>query len=263
MASDPTTAEVALSGDLREALGRFATRTTILVASDFDGVLAPLVDDPASARPVPGSVDILLELAGLPRTHTAVVSGRDLETLTHLTGLASDGLVTRIGSHGAQSSRSFATSTLTSDEHDLLGRVTTDLEELVGTYQDVRLEHKPTATVIHTRGGDAMEAESAMEDAYEIARRHSGVTVLSGKDVLELSVVPADKGSALRALADEVGADAVLYLGDDVTDEYAFEVLGPDDVGVKVGDGETAAGHRVHTPEEVVAVLGLVRDLRR
>ena len=262
MASDPTTPEVALAGDLREALERFSARTTILVASDFDGVLAPLVDDPASARPIPGAMDVLIGLASCPRTHSAVVSGRDLETLTHLTGLASDGLVTRIGSHGAQSSRSLATGTLTSDQHDLLGRVTTDLEELVGSHPDVRLEHKPTATVIHTRGGDAMEAESAIEDAYEIARRHSGVTVLSGKDVLELSVVPADKGSALRALADEVGADAILYLGDDVTDEYAFEVLGPHDVGVKVGDGETAADHRVRTPEDAVAVLGLVRGLR-
>jgi trehalose 6-phosphate phosphatase len=262
VASDPTTQEVVVAGDLREALERFSTRTTILVASDFDGVLAPLVDDPASARPLPGTMDILRDLAGRPRTHCAVVSGRDLDTLTRLTGLASDGRVTRIGSHGAQSSRNLASATLTSDERDLLGRVTTDLEELVGSYPDVRLEHKPTATVIHTRGGDAMEAESAIEDAYEIARRHSGVTVLSGKDILELSVVPADKGSALRALAEEVGADAVLYLGDDVTDEYAFEVLGPRDVGVKVGGGETAADHRVHTPEEAAAVLRLVRELR-
>jgi trehalose 6-phosphate phosphatase len=254
VASDPTTQEVVVAGDLREALERFSTRTTILVASDFDGVLAPLVDDPASARPLPGTMDILRDLAGRPRTHCAVVSGRDLDTLTRLTGLASDGRVTRIGSHGAQSSRNLASATLTSDERDLLGRVTTDLEELVGSYPDVRLEHKPTATVIHTRGGDAMEAESA--------RRHSGVTVLSGKDVLELSVVPADKGSALRALAEEVGADAVLYLGDDVTDEYAFEVLGPRDVGVKVGGGETAADHRVHTPEEAAAVLRTVRELR-
>lgn len=264
MVSEPTTApEVSLPPALVDALVRMCSRQTVLVASDFDGVLAPFVDDPAAARPLPGSVEVLDDLAALPDTHVAVVSGRDVETLTRLTGLDPDGPVTRIGSHGAHSSRNVAAHPLTPEQEELLTRVTADLEELMGTYPDVRLEHKPTSTVLHTRGGDTMEAESAVEDAYEVARRHAGVTVLSGKDVVELLVVPADKGSALMALAGDVGADAVLYLGDDVTDEYAFEVLGADDVGVKVGDGETAAAHRVHTPEEAVAVLGLVRDLRR
>ena len=55
----------------------------------------------------------------------------------------------------------------------------------------------------------------------------------------------ADKGAALRRLRDELGAAGALYLGDDVTDEDGFRALGPGDVSVKIGDGETAADHRV------------------
>jgi trehalose 6-phosphate phosphatase len=72
--------------------------------------------------------------------------------------------------------------------------------------------------------------------------------------VLELAVTDADKGSALVRLAGELGATAVLYLGDDVTDEDAFRAL-TDAVTVKVGDGDTAARHRVADLAGVQAVL--------
>jgi trehalose 6-phosphate phosphatase len=60
-----------------------------------------------------------------------------------------------------------------------------------------------------------------------------------------------------------VGADAVLYFGDDVTDEHAFEVMRGHDVSVKVGGGETAARHRVETSEQVAEALRLLVSLRR
>ena len=44
-------------------------------------------------------------------------------------------------------------------------------------------------------------------------------------------------------------------LPDDATDEHAFAVLGPDDVGIKVGAGDTCAGHRVTDIDEVAQVL--------
>jgi trehalose 6-phosphate phosphatase len=81
------------------------------------------------------------------------------------------------------------------------------------------------------------------------------LTAKPGKDVLELAVTDADKGSALVRLRRELGARGVLYLGDDVTDEDGFRALGPDDVTVKVGDGDTAATHRLADLAEVPAVL--------
>jgi len=78
--------------------------------------------------------------------------------------------------------------------------------------------------------------------------------------VVELTVLHASKGEALIALRDEIGAPVVLYAGDDVTDERAFEALGEQDITVKVGPGDTVARYRVQSPEDVVAALARFRD---
>ena len=88
---------------------------------------------------------------------------------------------------------------------------------------------------------------------------------MPGKQVVELTVIDANKGSALVDLARRSGSDATLYLGDDVTDERAFAVLDPlsGHVTIKVGDGETLAAQRVSDPEAVVELLRLFVDERR
>jgi trehalose 6-phosphate phosphatase len=68
-------------------------------------------------------------------------------------------------------------------------------------------------------------------------------------------VLHASKGEALTALRDELGARVVVYAGDDVTDEHAFEALGDRDVAIKVGTGETLARHRAADPQEMVEAL--------
>jgi trehalose 6-phosphate phosphatase len=254
---------MALPDDLAQAFDAFCRRQEVLIASDFDGVLAPFVTDPMAARAMEGTLEDLTTLAELPRTHTAVVSGRDLEVLTALTGLPRDSAVTRIGSHGAQSSRAGeGTDSLTADEHGLLERLTDDLHGIVDSHPGSRLELKPKATVLHTRGQEPTAADAAARSALEVAQRHTGVTVLQGKDVVEMSVVTADKGTALMALKAEVKADAVLYFGDDVTDEHAFEVMGDGDVSVKVGPGDSVARYRLDTPEDVAEALGTLLRLR-
>ena len=87
------------------------------------------------------------------------------------------------------------------------------------------------------------------------------LTKKPGKEVLELAVTDADKGTALRRLRSEIGAAAALYLGDDVTDEDGFRALEPDDVTVKVGEGDTAARFRVADVPGAVAVVRRLAEL--
>ena len=56
----------------------------MLVASDYDGTLAPIVADPEQARALPESVGALRVLAGLHETTAAVISGRALRDLATL-----------------------------------------------------------------------------------------------------------------------------------------------------------------------------------
>ena len=129
----------------------------------------------------------------------------------------------------------------------------------------MRLEHKPSAVVLHTRGVEPSVAAAAATAAYEVGGRYTGVHVLPGKDVVELTVLEANKGSALVDLARQTCSDATLCLGDDVTDERAFAALDPasGDLTVKVGDGETVAAQRVPGPEAVVELLELFVDQAR
>ena len=110
-----------------------------------------------------------------------------------------------------------------------------------------------------------MEAAAATKAAHEVGGRHTGVHVLPGKNVVELTVLEANKGSALVDLARSSSSDATLYLGDDVTDERAFAALDPSsgDLSIKVGEGETVAAQRLPGPEAVVELLNLFVDKRR
>ena len=81
--------------------------------------------------------------------------------------------------------------------------------------------------------------------------------------MLEFAVIQTDKGEAIDILREQHDASAVVYFGDDVTDEKAFRRLRESDVGVKVGPGDTAARYRVDTPEDVAAALKYLLDERR
>ena len=65
--------------------------------------------------------------------------------------------------------------------------------------------------------------------------------------MLEFAVISTDKGEAVDILREQTDATAVVFFGDDVTDEKAFRRMRDADVGVKVGPGETLAAlpHRL------------------
>ena len=259
--------------ELRSALTAFAARPRVLVAVDFDGTLAPFATDPLQAKALPGGLEALRDAAALGGVITAVVSGRDLATLELLTAISPDDGITLIGSHGAQTTRKDRAGLTSADgaalldqaEAALLRSLRGDLEAIRTLYPAVRLEHKPAAVVLHTRDVEPSAAEAATTAAHEAAGRHPGVYVTPGKEVVELSVSAADKGSALADLARASSSEATLYVGDDVTDERAFAALHPlvGDLTVKVGAGETVAMQRVPGPEAVVELLKTFVELRR
>ena len=259
--------------ELRSALAAFAARPRVLVAVDFDGTLAPLVTDPLQARALHGGLETLREAAALGGVTTAVASGRDLATLEALTGIGPGDGITLIGSHGAQTNHgnpaglasAVGASLIDEAAAALLETLRDELAAIRSRYPAVRLEYKPAAVVLHTRDVEPSAAKAATKAAHEAGRRHPGVHVTPGKEVVELSVSAADKGSALGELARASRSEATLYVGDDATDERAFAALHPlsGDLTIKVGTGETVALHRVPDPVAVVELLKLFVEVRR
>src|SRR5689334_13037434 len=106
--------------------------------------------------------------------------------------------------------------------------------------------------VVHVRGAEEAVAERVLDARGTGPARLPGVEATEGKAVLEMAVVQVSKGAAIDALRAE---GAVLFTDHEVTDETALVRLRPGDVGIKVGDGDTAAEYRVESPEDVTAVL--------
>ncbi|HEY0186788.1 MAG TPA: trehalose-phosphatase [Cellulomonas sp.] len=248
------------------ALATDPARGPVLLALDFDGTLAPLQDDPQASRLLPAAAVALRDLARHPaRIRLALVSGRAVADLDHLAEVPVGTLL--VGSHGAERARVTAHGLdrdevrLTADQADRLDRLGRELQGIARGRDGVWVETKPTAAVVHTRLADDPVADQAETEALAVGAR-LGSTVLHGKDVVEISVLDADKGVALTGLRAEVGAGAVVYAGDDVTDEHAFAALLPGDLAIKVGPGATLAGYRLADPVALTALLtALAADL--
>ena len=257
--------------ELDAALTAFASTPRILVASDFDGVLAPIVADRDAAAADPQALSALRELAESEGVNVALVSGRALQDLDARTGMPLS--VVLVGSHGAEVGalpHDMNAGTLDGDalrmhedDQRLLQSITATLEQIATKHPGAEVEVKPASAVLHTRNARGRGRINATEAALEYARSLPDVKVTPGKEVVEFSVVDSSKGEAIATLARACAADAWLYLGDDVTDESAFERLGDHDLGIKVGAGDTAATFRVDSPEEVTAVLERLLALRR
>ncbi|MGI8531355.1 MAG: trehalose-phosphatase [Geodermatophilaceae bacterium] len=245
--------------ELSAALHGIARAQRLLVASDYDGVLAPIVDDPAAARPLPTAIEALRLLSALPDTFVALISGRALSELGALSGLGAPARL--VGSHGAEWSPGQVAG-FDAERAGVLAGVTEAMQDVASRYAGVMAERKPVNAVLHLRRATRPDAAAATAELEQRLACWPELRITHGKEIVEVAVVPADKGSALATLRSSVSADAVLFLGDDVTDEDAFARLSSLDVGVKVGPGATLAAYRVSTPEEAAGVLAQLLELR-
>jgi len=252
-----------LPSEVTAAIAEVSETQRLLVATDFDGCLAPIVDDPAMARPIPESMEALRSLTVTPGTVVAVVSGRALADLENLLGPAER--MHLVGSHGAETSADDRDdlAALSPEDTKRLTRLRLELQQITAEYRGVRLELKPTGIAVHLRAMDPADAAAVTTQIEENPATWSGVHLLRGKKVLELTVVTTNKGRALKALMKANHCTATVFIGDDVTDENAFGVLTDGDVGIKVGSGRTAADVRIADPNRVADVLHVLADNRR
>lgn len=238
--------------DLGDRLDLLAQTPNLLVACDYDGTVAPIVADPMKALPLRETSVALRSLASLAQTEVAVISGRSLRDLAALSRLPAE--IHLVGSHGTEFDIGFALE-LDPDLRAARDRLIEELRELVAAHPAITLEKKPASVAVHYRNLDPGAVDTVIARLEEIATLADDLTVRHGKMVCELLVVPTDKGKALTTVRANVGATAVVFLGDDVTDEDAFATLAGPDVGVKVGAGATVAPFRVDSPYEVAILL--------
>jgi trehalose 6-phosphate phosphatase len=194
-----------------------------------------------------------------------------MASLRQVTGVSDEDDLTLIGSHGAETALRAALGErspeppMTAAQQELLSRLTAELDRIAaagGPDSGLDVETKPAGAVLHIRRAPADIGQVATEQVLAGPGAWDGVHVTLGKAVVELAVTETSKGVALQQLRRVTRAEAVFYAGDDVTDEAAFAVLGPGDLGVKIGPGQTRAAYRLDGPPDVRDLLQLLVAVR-
>lgn len=223
---------------------------------DFDGTLVELAERPDLVQIPPELPALLAGVAALLGDALAIVSGRRLASIDQLLAPMR---FSGAGLHGAE---------LRTDPRDtapplqpVLDGAAQRLAARLDGDTALWLEHKGAALALHYRGAPqrAADAERLLRDAVA----GLDVAVIAGKYVFEARPRHADKGAALRALMQQApfAGRRPVYVGDDATDEdgmRAAQALGG--LGVKVGQGDSAAALRLAHPAAVRAWLaGIAR----
>jgi trehalose 6-phosphate phosphatase len=228
-----------------------------LIALDFDGTLAPIVADPTQARATASAVEALHQLAGLAGT-VAIITGRPAADAAAFAGVAAVPEVIVLGHYGMQRWERGRLSSPALPPGLAVARA--DLPAVLasaGADPGTWIEDKGEALAVHTRRAaqPQPELERLRGPLTQLASR-TGLAVEPGRLVLELRPPGADKGQALRDLAAERSAAAVLFCGDDLGDRPAFEAVR--ELRADGTPGLAVASGSAETPEPIMAEADLV-----
>lgn len=197
-----------------------------LIATDFDGTLAPIVADPAAVVASPGAAGALARLAASVGT-VAIITGRPAADAVALGGLAGVAGLIVLGHYGGERWQDEELTAAAAP--DGVARVRKELPGVLavaGAPAGTKIEDKGTALAVHTRqAADPQAALARLREPLAALAADAGLALEPGRFVLELRAPGTDKGTALRELAAERAARAVLFCGDDLGDLAAFAAV--------------------------------------
>jgi len=242
----------------------------ILFLSDYDGTLTPIVDRPRDAVLSPAVRDMLSSLARKSDFSVGIISGRSLAELKYMTAIEG---IYYAGNHGLEIEGPALDYISPDAEYakamikDLAGQLAAALENIAG----VIVEDKGLGLSVHYR----LVKEEEQDDVAVIFKRvispladAGKIKTTSGKKVFEVRP-PIDwhKGKAVESIRREIKSllklDGVLtiYMGDDTTDEDAFNVLHrPEGWSIYVGE-ENSSSHAEYYLNSVTEVEELLSRL--
>ncbi|HET6362060.1 MAG TPA: trehalose-phosphatase [Gemmatimonadota bacterium] len=247
-----------MKGDPAEILAdavraRLEPGAPFLVALDYDGTLTEIVDDPADPALDAGRRGVL-ERVSAPNRRLAIVSGRALDDIRDRIGIE-DAIY--VGNHGLEIAGGGLAERLAVP--GLEARLSALLESL-GEDGWSMVENKALTATLHVRPRADPARHAALGDAIRGAVEAAGFDLRGGKDTWEIRPAgAATKGDAIRRLIAAlpgVSPARTVYIGDDATDEDAFQALG-EGITARVGPVEiaTAARYRLPDPAAVYRFL--------
>ena len=248
---------------LKEIISHAGKARKRLLILDYDGTLVPHYPYAYQAVPDPGLKQLLGELASLPNTYVAVVSGRGREFLESWLGDLPIYIAAEHGAYIKDLDGNWAQ--LFPFDTEWKNTVRKVMEEYVALVPGSYVEEKTSAIVWHYRNADPEIGEVKANDLVEALRgllEGSKASLIRGKKVVEVRPAGVNKGAAAKLLVERLAPDFVLIAGDDDTDEDMFKAA-PDSFTIKVGRGDTAAKYAVASYKALREVLkALARSLK-
>lgn len=240
----------------------------LAVFLDYDGTLAAIAPTPAEARLPAATQETLQALVRLKNVRSAIISGRvlsDLKKMVPVKGIA------YVGSHGMEFCVKGLASQRVSRQHiQELGQLRSQLQRGLQGIPGTLLEQKPFSLAIHYRKASAASARKAKRIIFDIcqdALHHGRISIMSGKKVIE--ILPPDrmdKGRAVQRLWHMWGRKKYLpvFIGDDRTDEAAFDLLRTNGLTVRVGRAGKGSGaeYYVNDVDDVRTLLKMILCFR-
>jgi trehalose 6-phosphate phosphatase len=236
----------------RQILEQFAW-SSVLLAFDYDGTLAPIVADRERASMRPKTRELLGELSG--HYPVVVISGRtQADVLRRLKGT---GVCDVVGNHGIEPWQA------TDQVLNQVRRWRPVLYERLACLRGVQIEDKGFSVAIHYR--QSREKKRARSAILETAARLGGVRVIGGKQVINILPSQAPhKGLALERERERLGCDTAIYVGDDETDEDVFNLDQPGRLlTIRVGSKRTSmAAFCIRSQREIDTLIRVLITLR-
>jgi trehalose 6-phosphate synthase/phosphatase len=247
---------------LKELVAQFAGARRRLVVLDYDGTLVPHYPYAYQAVPDPDLKRLLSDLATLPETYVAVVSGRGRDFLESWLG---DLPIFLAAEHGAYIKEPGGGWTpLFPFDMRWKDAVRKIMEDFVALAPGSYIEEKTSSLAWHFRNVEPEIGEAAanrLVEALSDLVGGAGAAVLRGKKVVEVRPAGVNKGAAAKLLAERLTPDFLLVAGNDDTDEEMFKAL-PEAFSIKVGRGETAAGYTTPSYRSLREVLRRLAEVR-
>lgn len=230
---------------------------------DYDGTLTPIVDRPELAVLDKSMREVIKKL--IQKCTVSVVSGRMREDVENLVKI--DGIF-YAGSHGFDIKGPGLTMVQPQVKAIIptVSKIIVQLKEKLGSIPGLLIEEKKFSTAVHYRLVDENKYLEQIEDVVnEIVDAEKSLRLMSGKKVFEvLPNIDWDKGKAVRWILEAMKLSwndtAVVYIGDDVTDENAFRGVKTRGNGILVTNPirESAADFFVTSPDEVKKLFEMI-----